>query len=389
MDMDKKAGDIMAAEFVSVGGDEPFTKVIGLFADRRLDVVVVKDSRSGRLVGVVTKRAALWPNVNPTKVLARTLAVKTPKITPEDTLPRVAAAMVEKNLKAMPVTEAGKPVGLVAAADLILNSRETLKNLTVQKIMTRDVITINADDTIGKAISIMRDQGVSRLPVVNNGYLVGIVTVTDVAEKIIKPRTRPSLGEVAGEKVRTLSNPVKSIMTREVVTARGNETVVEAVERMKQYGFSSLVVTERNRVVGIVTLMDALSPIARVAGEQQNNIVVEVSYKMSRIDVEDKERVMEVANRFVQRFRKALGTGVLTLYFKEHREKHGDMRLIHCRARLNSDRYQFVGVGEAWRADLAARSALKTIERQFLVKKELASRYPFGPEFLMSLAEYY
>ncbi|MEM4384820.1 MAG: CBS domain-containing protein, partial [Candidatus Caldarchaeum sp.] len=151
--MDKKAGDIMASEFVSVGDDEPFTKVIGLFADRRLDVVVVKDSRSGRLVGVVTKRAALWPNVNPTKVLARTLAVKTPKITPEDTLPRVAAAMVEKNLKAMPVTEAGKPVGLVAAADLILNSRETLKNLTVQKIMTRDVITINADDTIGKAVS--------------------------------------------------------------------------------------------------------------------------------------------------------------------------------------------------------------------------------------------
>ncbi|MEM0350139.1 MAG: CBS domain-containing protein [Candidatus Caldarchaeum sp.] len=387
--MDKKAADVMMTDFVSVLDDEPFTKVIGLFADKKLDVVVVKDGRSGRLVGVVTKRAALWPNVNPTKVLARTVAVKTPKITPENTLPHVAAAMVEKNLRAMPVTEAGKPVGLVAAADLILNSREILKNLTVQKIMTKDVITINADDTIGKAVSIMRDQGVSRLPVVNNGYLVGIVTVTDIAEKIIKPRARASLGEVAGEKVRTLSNPVRSIMTREVVTARGNETVVEAVERMKQYGFSCLVVTERNRVVGIVTLMDALSPIARTAEEQQNNIVIEVSYKMSRIDIEDKERVMDVANKFVQRFRKALGTGVLTLYFKEHREKHGDMRLIHCRARLNSDRHQFVGVGEAWRADLAARAALKTIERQFLIKKELASRYPLGPEFLMSLAEYY
>ncbi|MCS6783931.1 MAG: CBS domain-containing protein, partial [Candidatus Caldarchaeum sp.] len=177
--------------------------------------------------------------------------------------------------------------------------------------------------------------------------------------------------------------------TRNVVTARENEKVIEAVERMKKNGFSCLVVAERNRVAGIVTLMDALEPIARQAEESLRPIVIEVSYKMDRIDVDDKKGVMEVADKFVQRFRKALGTGVLSLYFKEHREKHGDMRLIHCRARLNSDRHQFVGVGEAWRADLAARTALKTIERQFLVKKELAARYPFGNEFLMGLAESY
>ncbi|MDW8062893.1 MAG: CBS domain-containing protein [Candidatus Caldarchaeum sp.] len=387
--MDKTAGDIMVADFVSVLGEEPLTKVVGIFSDKKVDVVVVTDGRTGRLIGVVTKRSVLWPNVNPSKVLARTLAVRVPKITPEDLLTNVASAMLEKNLKALPVTQAGKPVGLVTATEVILNSRNILKNTEVQKIMTKEVISINASDTIGKAVSIMRDYGVSRLPVVENGNLVGIVTVTDIAEKIIKPRIKASWGEVAGEKARTLSNPVRSIMTRNVVTARETETVVEAVERMKKNGFSCLVVAERNRVAGIVTLMDALEPIARHAEESLRPIVIEVSYKMDRIDVDDKKRVMEVADRFVQRFRKALGTGVLSLYFKEHREKHGDMRLIHCRARLNSDRHQFVGVGEAWRADLAARTALKTIERQFLVKKELAARYPFGNEFLMGLAESY
>ncbi|MCX8200674.1 MAG: CBS domain-containing protein [Candidatus Caldarchaeum sp.] len=387
--MDKTAGDIMVADFVSVLGEEPLTKVVGIFSDKKVDVVVVTDGRTGRLIGVVTKRSVLWPNVNPSKVLARTLAVRVPKITPEDLLTNVASAMLEKNLKALPVTEAGKPVGLVTAAEVILNSRNILRNTEVQKIMTKEVISINASDTIGKAVSIMRDYGVSRLPVVENGNLVGIVTVTDIAEKIIKPRIKASWGEVAGEKARTLSNPVRSIMTRNVVTARENEKVIEAVERMKKNGFSCLVVAERNRVAGIVTLMDALEPIARHAEESLRPIVIEVSYKMDRIDVDDKKRVMEVADRFVQRFRKALGTGVLSLYFKEHREKHGDMRLIHCRARLNSDRHQFVGVGEAWRADLAARTALKTIERQFLVKKELAARYPFGNEFLMGLAESY
>lgn len=387
--MDKIVGDIMTTDFVAVPADEPLTKVIGIFSERKLDVVVVKEERTGRLVGVVTKRSVLWPNVNPSRVLARTLAVRTPKIQPDDVLTKVASAMIERNIKALPVTEAGKPVGLATATEVILNSRSILKNLEVQKIMTKEVITINASDTIGKAVSIMRDQGVSRLPVVEDGGLVGIVTVTDIAEKIIKPRMKASWGEVAGEKARTLSNPVRSIMTRNVVTARGDETVVEAVERMKQHGFSCLVVTERNRVTGIVTLMDALEPIARQAEESAKPIVIEVSYKMDRVDIDDKKRVLEVADRFVQKFKKALGTGVLSLYFKEHREKHGDMRLIHCRARLSSDRHQFVGVGEAWRADLAARTALKIIERQFLVRKELAAKYPFGNEFLMGLAEYY
>ncbi|MEM0440772.1 MAG: CBS domain-containing protein [Candidatus Caldarchaeum sp.] len=387
--MDKTAGDIMSDDFVTVFDDEPLTKVIGVFADKKLDVVVVKDRRTGRLIGVVTKRSILWPNVNPTRVLARTLAVRTPKIQPDDPLVKLSSAMREKNLKAIPVTEAGKPVGLVTATEVILNSRSILKNTPVQKVMTKEVITVNASDTIGKAVSVMRDQGVSRLPVVDDGMLVGIVTVTDIVEKIIKPRMKASWGEVAGEKARTLSNPVRSIMTRNVVTARGEETIIEAVERMKTYGFSCLVVAERNRVAGIITLMDALEPIARSAEESVQNIVVGVSYKMDRVDIEDKKRVMEVAERFVKRFRKALGTGVLNLYFKEHREKHGDMRLIHCRARLNSDRHQFVGVGEAWRADLAARTALKTIERQLIVSKELAAKYPFGNEFLSDLAGSY
>ncbi|MCS6785376.1 MAG: CBS domain-containing protein, partial [Candidatus Caldarchaeum sp.] len=76
--MDKTAGDIMVADFVSVLGEEPLTKVVGIFSDKKVDVVVVTDGRTGRLVGVVTKRSVLWPNVNPSKVLAKTLAVRTP-----------------------------------------------------------------------------------------------------------------------------------------------------------------------------------------------------------------------------------------------------------------------------------------------------------------------
>jgi CBS domain-containing protein len=389
MHMPQKVSEVMTADFPTVLEDEPLTKVLGFFADKGVDVVVVVSRDSGRVIGVVTKRSVLKPNINPSQVSAKSLAVKTQKISPDDPLEKAAAAMLEKNIKALPVLENGKPIAIVKAVDVVLGARGMLKDVLVNDVMTKQVITVDAEETIGKAVALMRDEGVSRLPVLNRGLLAGIVTVTDIAEKVLKPRMKSSWGDVAGEKVRTLSNPVKSIMTRDVVTASPGEKLVDAVERMKQYGFSCLVVAERKRVVGIITLMDALGPLAKRGVGERAGIAVEVSYKLDRVDVDDKERVLETANRFVQRFRKALGQGVLSLYFKEHKEKHGDLRLIHCRARLNSDRYQFVGVGEAWRPDLAARTALKIIERKLIVQKELAAKYPFGREFLESLEEYY
>jgi len=389
MPMSLTVSEVMTADFPKVFDDEPATKVLGVFAEKGVDVVVVVSRGSGNILGVTTKRSLLKPNLNPSQVLARTIAVKVPRIQPDDPLEKVATVMIEKNLKALPVLEDSKPVALVRAVDVVLGARSVLKDVLVGNVMTKQVITVEADDTIGKAIAVMRDEGVSRLPVVNRGLLAGIVTVTDVAEKVIKPRLKTSWGDVVGEKVRTLSNPVKSIMTRDVVTASPDEKLVDAVERMKEYGFSCLVVAERKRVVGIVTLMDALEPLAKRSIGEEAGIAVEVSYKMDRVDVDDKERVLDTAAKFVQRFRKALGNGVLSLYFKEHKEKHGDLRLIHCRARLNSDRYQFVGVGEAWRPDLAARTALKIIERKLIVRKELAAKYPFGREFLESLGGAY
>jgi len=373
--------EIMLTDYPIVYGSDPLTKVLGFFSERVAEVVVVQDKVTGKLIGVVTKRAMLKPNLNPLKVPAKTLAVKTPRILPSHTVEETALRMVETNLKALPVTKDDKPVGLVTAADVVLSSKDTIENIEVGRVMTKDVITINVNDTIGRAISLMRDEGVSRLPVVDNGLLAGIVTVTDIVEKVIKPRMRTSWGEISGEKVRTLSNPVKGIMTRNVVTTTPYEKIVRAVEVMKSNSFSSLVVTERKRVVGIFTLMDALEPLAAKKAEGEKEIVVEVSYRMEAVDPDVKASVMEAAERFVKKFKKALGNGVLSLYFKEHREKHGDLKLIHCRARLNSDKFQFVGIGENWRADLAAVAALKVIERQLLVKKELAAKYPFGKEF--------
>ncbi|MEM0080002.1 MAG: hypothetical protein QW118_07265, partial [Nitrososphaerota archaeon] len=59
--------------------------------------------------------------------------------------------------------------------------------------------------------------------------------------------------------------------------------------------------------------------------------------------------------------------------------------LIHCRAKLTTDRVNFTSIGEAWTPSLAAKSALDRIERQMLTMKELTERYPYVEEVFKRL----
>ena len=70
---------------------------------------------------------------------------------------------------------------------------------------------------------------------------------------------------------------------------------------------------------------------------------------------------MEIVERFLRRLGESIGVGYLMLHSKEHREKHGETHMIHCRARLNTDKTHVVGIGEGWTPALAARVALDII----------------------------
>jgi len=388
MEKTYKVEDVMDENFYQVSVDDPLTKVSSIFSSKDVHMVFVVNN-NGELHGVITERLLLKPHLNIIETKAGSIAIKVPRISKEDNIYETARKMIENNLKALPVTQDGKPIGVITVYHLAAASSDILSKIRVRDVMSKDPITVSISDTIGKAISLMRENGISRLPVINNGKLEGIVTVHDIIEKVLRPRERATYGEIIGEKAKTLSNKVKDIMSKPVYTTTKDENLVNALNRMKQQNISCLVVVEDQRVIGIITLMDILEPLAALAKERRMGITIQVSYKLSNIPPDDKERVMEMAEKFVKKLGDTLGNGSLTLYFKEHKEKHGDMHLIHCRARLRTDKYQFVGMGEAWRADFAARTALEKIERQILIERELAAKYPYSEEILRELAESY
>jgi acetoin utilization protein AcuB len=108
---------------------------------------------------------------------------------PSATVPDALQVMRGSKVRQLPVvSEKGELVGIVALDDLLRVSPSPatslsvweldylLEKITIDKVMTRDVITVTEDAAVEEAGRIMADNKVSGLPVMCDGELVGIIT---------------------------------------------------------------------------------------------------------------------------------------------------------------------------------------------------------------------
>lgn len=112
-------------------------------------------------------------------------------ITPETTYARAARLLSVKKLQALPVIDKeGQLVGIVTEKDLLDISSvavlgvhtisDLLSAIRVEEAMTRQVITVQADDPLEDAARILVDNKISSLPVMRGDQLVGMVTGLDI-----------------------------------------------------------------------------------------------------------------------------------------------------------------------------------------------------------------
>jgi acetoin utilization protein AcuB len=119
-------------------------------------------------------------------------------ITKDERMTMARKIMKEKNIRHLPVVEGKRLIGLVTNMDIrkaeaspatSLEIRELhylLDKLTVGEIMTRNVITISPDISVEEATTLLHDNKIGCLPVVEDGNLVGMLTENDVMEILIE-----------------------------------------------------------------------------------------------------------------------------------------------------------------------------------------------------------
>jgi CBS domain-containing protein len=107
---------------------------------------------------------------------------------PEDTVYDALKLMAEKNIGALLVLDSGKIVGIVSERDyarkVILKGKASAKT-PVSEIMTSDLVTVEPQMSVKKALSLMTDRHIRHLPVLEEGQLAGIVSIGDLVKTII------------------------------------------------------------------------------------------------------------------------------------------------------------------------------------------------------------
>jgi acetoin utilization protein AcuB len=123
----------------------------------------------------------------------------------------------------------------------------------IRDIMTTNVVTIPSSTSIAEARRIMDAHGFSRLPVVDKGKLVGMVTARRLEQVAPSKATSLTMWELSYLLSKTT---VKEIMVRDVVMVTPDITVEESVALAQSHKVGALVVLDGSRVVGISTTRD-------------------------------------------------------------------------------------------------------------------------------------
>ena len=114
---------------------------------------------------------------------------------------------------------------------------------TLADVMTKDVLSVAPEDTIGEAAQKMTDQGVGAVVVSDFGRMIGIFTERDLMRAVA--------GRVHSSEAR-----VREWMTPDPVTMTEDASVDEAGETMIERGFRHIPVVAGERAVGIVSIRD-------------------------------------------------------------------------------------------------------------------------------------
>lgn len=317
--------EVMTDNFQKIDINAPLSEAIGIFEKEDPDLILVFDGNLYK--GVLTQDLIIRSHLkwDPTKAKVRDVYKPAPVIKPDEDLSKAAKLMIEVDLRSLPVGESkAEIIGVVNdMAVLERVAQEKFGKGKVEEYMTKDVITLKPSDTVAKALAVMRDHAISRIPIVNDeGKLEGLVTLHDLIIRFIKPRFRAQAGEVAGEKIPPFSMPLRDVMIRGVITILPDATVREAVATMKDNDIDGLVVVnEDNKVVGILTVKDLLLPISKMT-EKEARFYLQLGGDASILSDFTRERIIQDIKRFVDGYEDLLGQeGIIYLYIRRFPEK--------------------------------------------------------------------
>lgn len=266
---DITAKDVMDPEPVTVNIGQTLSKVRSRMEKHNLRAIPVVDGH--KFVGMLGYRELVEKvRSDPSSTKVESLVHTPPEIVEEHNLVELADTRINSGRKLFAlVGDQDRLVGAIGEPEMVYAAKDAdeLQTVPVRDLMTPDVITVEEDESHETARSIMMDNNISRLAVVDvNGNLTAVITSNDIMRAMI-PREQMTDGDYKHHKESLSDIPVTEIMQ---IKEEFNATIIEddgaplpeAIGKMQQDDKQEVIVTENDVPVGILTLKDIIDYMA-------------------------------------------------------------------------------------------------------------------------------
>ncbi len=161
--------------------------------------------------------------------------------------------MLDNNISGLPVLNGDKLVGLLTETDLLHKCADS--KTTISEVMTSNPVSISPTQRLIHARKLILENGLSRIPVVDSGKLLGMVNESIVAEAMDAFR-KVVPGKYQHARLNRLL--VEDVMSQDLTALSADTTVGEAAKLFLERKLSGVPILEKETLVGIVTKSDLI-----------------------------------------------------------------------------------------------------------------------------------
>jgi len=257
-----KVKDIMTTEIISVDKDQDVKLVLKLMKKHGITKIPVLEEK--KLIGVVTDemlavklgairtRGIPAARMHVSSVMDKELDI----ISQDDDVSAILTRVGEPGPTILVVVENEHLIGIVTKANLLhlVNSENP-----IDEVMEEVLRTVSPEDRVIHARHEMIEAHIARLPVVNNGMIIGIISDFDIALALAKVKKAFPLGKQKHQLDELLINDA---MRTPAITIESGKTIKDAALMMKEQGVGCLPVIKGGKIAGIVSRTDLLKTIS-------------------------------------------------------------------------------------------------------------------------------
>ena len=253
-------GDVMSKEVATISPEEIVISAAKIMSDNKISFLVVMES--GNVEGIITETDVLRRVGNKSKdfyrtKLGRIMSSPVESVTSDLSVIDASKIMGVKHIKRLPIMDEGKLVGIVTQTDLVraLTSYGLWRDIS--EIMSRNIAGIQMDASVAEAAEIMTSRKISCIMVMDGDDVAGVLTEKDLLGRVVALQRDPT------------NTRMEEVMSSPVTSIPSNFSVFSASKVMEEMNIRRLVIMKDKRLCGVLTQTDIFMAVRNKLQEEE------------------------------------------------------------------------------------------------------------------------